>query len=201
MTFRNIRFPTGIRYGAQAVPMFSTTRARVASSRSQRNKNWTYPLRKFNVERAVTSDTLRNELIAFFYNVNGGGDSFRIKDPTDFEVSSGEGVFTSLGSGQYQMWKRYTVGAYTKDIPVLLPVSGTIAIPGYTETTHYVIDYTTPSGVVTMVGSPAPAAPSCWTGQYDIHAIFETDELPLTVEEGGVYIASQVTIIEERNTA
>ena len=200
MTFRNIRFPTGIRYGAEMGPMFSTSRARVMSGRSQRNKNWTYPARKFTVERAVTSDDLRKELLAFFYNVNGGADSFRIKDATDFEASISEGVFTYLGANRYQMWKRYTSGSYTKDIPVLLPVTGTITVTGYTETTHYTIDYTQPLGIVTMLGSPSPTAPTTWSGQYDIHAIFERDDLPMVIEEGGVF-TSQVVIMEEKNTA
>jgi uncharacterized protein (TIGR02217 family) len=203
MTFRNMRFPTGVRYGAVAGPAFSTTVARVLSGKTKRNSNLTYPLRKFEVARALKTEALRNALIAFFYNCNGAADTFRIKDFTDFEVGSGEGVFTALGSGTYQMWKRYTAGSYTKDIPVLLPVSGSIVINGgaLIATTHYTIDYTTPSGVVTLVGSPTPATPTSWTGEYDIHARFERDDLPVSIDDEELYAAEQVTIIEERNTA
>ena len=202
MTFRNTRFPTGIRYGATATPHFNTSVVRTLAGKTQRNKNWTYPLRKFNVERALSTDALRDALLDFFYNMNGAADTFRIKDFTDFEVSATQGVFTSLGSGTYQMWKRYTSGSFTKDIPVLLPVSGTISVNGgsLVENTHYTLDYTTPSGVLNTIGSP-PVTPSTWSGQYDIHARFESDDMPITKDDIGYYIANQITIIEERSTA
>lgn len=203
MTFRNTQFPTTIRYGAVAAPTFNTTVVRTLAGKTQRNKNWTYPLRKFNVERALSTSTLRDALLAFFYNMNGAADTFRVKDFSDFEVSASEGVFTSLGGNTYQMWKRYTYGAFTKDIPILLPVSGTISINGgaLVETTHWTTSYTTPSGVVSLVGSPTPPTPSTWSGQYDVLARFDTDELPVSIEDIGFYTAKQIVLTEERNTA
>lgn len=203
MTFRNTRFPTGIRYGAVAGPEFRTRIARARSGKTQRNSEWSYPLRRFNVERALKTDTLKDALLAFFMNMNGGADTFRLKDPTDYTVSSGEGVFTSLGGGTYQMWKRYTSGSLTKDIPIYLPVSGTISINSgaLIQGTHYTIDYTTPSGVVTLIGSPTPSAPTSWTGQYDVHVRFEDDALPLSIEDQEYYVAKALRLIEERNLA
>jgi uncharacterized protein (TIGR02217 family) len=203
MTFRNTRFPTGIRYGAVATPFFRTAIAQNLSGITQRARQWNYPLRRFRVERALKTEALRQALLAFFYNMNGAADTFRIKDFSDFEVGSGEGVFTSLGSNQYQMWKRYTSGAFTKDIPVYLPVNGSIVINGgaLVESTHYTIDYTTPSGVVTLVGSPTPATPSTWTGEYDVQARFESDELPMEIEDEGLFFARTISIIEERNVS
>lgn len=201
MTFRNVRFPTGISYGAVAGPEFATRIAMARSGKTQRNSDWAYPLRRFNVERALKTDTLRDELLAFFLNMSGAADTFRIKDPTDYTVTVSQGVFTALGSGTYQMWKRYTYSGLTKDVPVFLPVSGTISINAgaLVQGTHYTIDYTTPSGVVTLIGSPTPTAPSTWAGQYDVHARFESDALPISIEDSEFYIAKALRLVEERN--
>lgn len=199
MTFRNSRFPLAIKYGAVSTAMYSTDIAKAVSGSSVRNSNWDYPLHKFNVTRAAHTDALREELLAFFHNMQGAGNTFRIRDHSDYQVSIAQGVFTSLGNSRYQMWKRYTTDAYTVDVPIYLPVSGTIAVTGYTESTHYTIDYTTPAGVVTMLGSPSPAAPTAWSGQFDIHARFENDELPITIEDAGLHVTGQIVIVEERN--
>ena len=202
MTFRNTQFPTTIRYGAVATPMFNTNVVRTLAGKTQRNKNWTYPLRKFNVERALSTSALRDALIAFFYNMNGAADTFRVKDFSDFEVSATEGVFTTLTATTFQMWKRYTYGAFTKDILILLPVSGTISVNGgaMVEGSHYTIDYTSPLGVLTLIGSPL-STPSTWSGQYDVLSRFDSDELPLSIEDIGFYLAQQIALVEERNTA
>lgn len=204
MTWRNIRFPTGIRYGAIMGPAFSTGIARVLSGRTKRNSNRECPLRRFRVERALKSDELRNEFLAFFYNVNGSADTFRIKDHSDFEVSATEGVFRALGSGRFQMEKRYTVQSvaegsqnsiYTKDIDIVLPVEGSITITGLTSA-QYSIDYTQPSGVVTAIGSPTPSF-STWSGRYDVLARFDTDELMFIAEELDLFMSQAIEIIEE----
>ena len=211
MAFRNIRLPTGIKYGAIAGPTFSTRRARVRSGRTQRNAQWEFPLRRFQVERALKTAALRRSLFAMFYNVNGDLDTWRLKDWSDYQVLSGEGVFRALGSGRFQLEKRYSIGSvgevspnvtYTKDIDILLPVEGTLVIDGLTEGTHWTTDYSTPSGIITAIGSPTPSF-SSWTGEYDVLSRFENDELMLQVEDkvedDALYFETQsITITEER---
>lgn len=198
MAFKNIRFPTGIRYGAASGPMFSNSIAKTLSGRSKRNANFESPLRMFRVERALKTDALRQAFINFIYVMGGMEHTFRIKDHVDFEVGSGEGVFRALGNSQFQMEKRYTSGAYSRDVDILLPVSGTIAIPGMTENVHYTIDYTVPEGIVTTIGSPTQT-PSSWTGEYDIHARFDVDEILFVHEDIGLFMSQSIAIIEERN--
>lgn len=200
MAFKNIRFPTGIRYGAATGHSFSTAIAKALNGGSQRNSLWDYPLRKFQVERGLRTKALREAFNAHYLVCNGPGDTFRARDPNDYEVDTGQGVFTALGGGTYQMWKRFTAGAYTKDIPVYLPVDGTIVVNGgaLIQTTHWTLNYTTPSGVLNTVGSP-PATPVSWTGEYDIHVRFEEDDLMVTIEDEEWFIAKQITMVEEPN--
>ena len=203
MTFRDIRFPTGIRYGAISGPKFNTKRARSEGGRNARIKRWTYPLRQFRVDRALKNPELKASFLQFFYNVAGAGDTFRIRDHLDYIVGGTDsvctGVFSSLGNDEYQMMLRYTYGSLTKDIPCYLPISGTISVDGGTlvQGTHWSLDYTVPSGVMTMAGSPG-SVPSAWTGQYDVHVSFENDELPISIEDEELWLASAINIIEER---
>jgi uncharacterized protein (TIGR02217 family) len=211
MTFRNIRFPTGIKYGAVSGPRFSTRRGRVRSGRTQRNAEWEFPLRKFAVERALRTAALRDALWDFFYVVNGDLDTFRIKDHGDYQVSASQGVFYALGSSRFQMAKRYSLRSvaesspnalYTKDVYILLPVEDTIVIPGLTEATHWTLESTVPGGIITTIGSPTPT-PSSWSGEYDVLARFDQDELMLEavdkLEGDDLFMTSQqITIMEER---
>ena len=212
MAFKNMRFPTGIRFGAVGGPGFSTGIAGSISGKTKRNENYSQSLRKYQVARALRTDDLRKSFYAFFEVAGGKANTWRLHDPFDFEVAITEGVFTSLGSARYQMVKRYTVEAitagspsvlYTRDNEILLPKSGTIAVTGMTENTHYSIDYTTAGGVLTLLGSPTGAAPTSWSGEYDVHARFDIDELAFTVvdkgEDGIIAMANNVPIIEERN--
>lgn len=205
MSFKNIRFPTGIRYGAVMGPQWLTAIARLPSGKAKKNRGREFPMRRFRVERALSTDALRNAFWAFVYNMDGPLNTFRIKDASDFEVATGEGVFDAFGSpsgSQYQLQKRYTSGAYTKDIDVVLPVSGSLAVfksggAQLVENTHYTVDYTTPSGLITMIGSPLEV-PASWTGEYDILAAFESDEFMVQAADADVWFAQNITILEER---
>jgi uncharacterized protein (TIGR02217 family) len=160
-------------------------------------------LRKWRVDRALRTDAIKATFLQFFHNVNGAGDTFRIRDATDYIVgetdSPATGVFVSLGSNQYQMYARYTFGSYSKDVPVYLPVVGTIEINNgaMVETTDWQINYTQPLGIVTAQGSPG-GTPVSWKGQYDVHARFESDDLPITFEDQELYFGNAINIIEER---
>jgi uncharacterized protein (TIGR02217 family) len=198
--------PTGWKYGAVGGPAWLTDKARLPGGRSQGNKRRDNPLRRFRVDRALKSDTFRKEFINFLYVTEGAANTFRVKDFTDFEVAVDEGVFRSLNNGTFQLVKRYSVRSvsetspqvlYTKDIDILLPVEDTITITGLTEGTHWRCDYSVASGIVTAIGSPTPTF-STWSGQYDVHCSFDTDEIMLIAEDIDLFFANSITITEER---
>lgn len=206
MAFKNIRLPKGWRYGAIGGPVWLTDIARLPAGRRQANKRRSSPLRKFRVDRALKDDSFRIEFLNFLYVLEGSANTFRLKDFSDFEVSVSEGVFRSLGSGLFQLVKRYSVTSvaetspqttYTKDIDILLPVEDTIVITGLTEGTHWHTDYSVPSGVIHAIGSPTPTF-STWSGEYDIHCAFDTDEIQLAAEDIELFFARSITITEER---
>ena len=112
MAFKNIRFPTGIRFGAQGGPHWLNDRVRINSGRVKVNQNQTYPLRRFQVARALKDDTTRRDFLAFIH-VIAGAHRFRLKDWGDFEVISGEGILTAVTGSTFQLVKRYTFDGYS----------------------------------------------------------------------------------------
>jgi uncharacterized protein (TIGR02217 family) len=208
MTTRDIRFPTGIRYGAIGGPGFSTRIGRVRSGRTQRNAMWDFPIHRFEVERILTTEAKKKALLNLFMVVSGNLYPFRVRNPADYTVAAGEGVVYALGNSRFQLAKRYSLTSdllssptptYTKDVYITLPVVGTVVISGMTEGVHYTIDYLT--GIVTTIGSPTPSF-SSWTGQFDLRCRFEQDELMLEAVDQGdgviVFQTQRLTMIEER---
>lgn len=205
----DMRFPTGVKFGAVGGPGFSTKMARVRSGRTQRNGQWEFPLHRFQVQRIFRTEALKNAFRDFFMVANGNLHTWRLKNPADYEVASGEGVVYALGNSRFQLAKRYSVTTitesspnltYTKDVYVICPVDGTLVIPAMTEGVHYTVNYAT--GVVTTLGSPTPTF-SSWTGEFDLRCRFEQDEIMFEALDKGqddelIFETQPITIIEER---
>lgn len=197
MSFLNIRFPTGISYGAVGGPGYSTDVVGLNSGFENRNQNWSVARCVYDAAKGCKTDQDRIDLIAFFRVAKGRMHSFRWKDWTDFEVLAGEGVLTSLGGGTYQLKKRYTNAAGTEDRTITLPVNAVIKQAGNTLVlnTHYTLNLTT--GVLTVIGSPTPL-PDAWTGEFDVPVRFDTDVLRLVIEELDYFKSQNIPLVEVR---
>jgi uncharacterized protein (TIGR02217 family) len=204
----DMRFPTGVKFGAVGGPGFNTRMGRVRSGRTQRNAQWDFPVHRFQVQRIFKTNTLKNEFTKFFMVANGSLNTWRLQDPADNEVGSGEGVVYALGNSRFQLAKRYSVTTstasspnltYTKDVYIRCPVDGTLVISGLTEDTHYTVDYS--NGIVTTLGSPTVSF-SSFTCEFDLKCRFEQDELMFQAldsgDDGVIFETQTITIIEER---
>ena len=131
MAFRNERFPDAISYDAIERVRHNTSVIRVQSGARAANKNWAFPLREFDVSHVMRLKSYMDTVVAFNLAVaEGMANNFRYKAWADYKALSTEGIATLISGDTYQMYKRYTFGAYTKDRKITLPVSGTIAIAG-----------------------------------------------------------------------
>lgn len=193
MAFVNESFPSAISFDAIERVRHSTNVMRVQSGARSANKNWAFPLREFDVSHALRVKTYADTLVAFNLTVaEGMANSFRFKAWADYKAAVGVGIATLISGDNYQMYKRYTFGAYTKDRKITLPVSGTIVITGGGT---YSIDYIT--GIITR---SAGAAPTGWSGEYDVKACFSNDlaEYAIRTRAGGDLMMGndQVTLYE-----
>ncbi len=167
------------------------------SGAEQRNQNWAAARCSYDVARACKTDALKTELIAFFRVAKGKTHSFRFRDPSDYTVSTTEGVVIQLTSTTYQLKKRYTNSAGTEDRIITLPVSAVVKAGATTLVlgVDYTLNLTT--GVLTTSLSPLPM-PDTWSGQFDVPCRFDTDTLRLVAEDIEFFRSQSIPIVEVR---
>jgi uncharacterized protein (TIGR02217 family) len=137
-------------------PMFQTTIVHSANGTEQRNAaSGIHARRIFRLDTSTITNAVRSDVLAFFESRRGQSDSFRFKDPFDFEA-----VNEPIVSGQ--LVKRYTAGSVSYDRPIVKPISGTVSFSG-----GGTLNYET--GVITS------GAGGTWSGEFEIQARFTGD--------------------------
>jgi uncharacterized protein (TIGR02217 family) len=185
------RFPESISYGAIGGPGYQTNVVIVSSGHEQRNADWDTARGRWEVSQGVKTKTDFDTLAAFFRAVKGRAHGFRFKDWSDYEVSGSDGTLLALGGSTWQMYRTYSAGALTETRKIAKPVSGTVTVSGGGT---YSINYAT--GVITK---SAGADPTGWTGEFDVPARFDTDEMRAEVMGPGPLLRwASIPIVEIR---
>jgi uncharacterized protein (TIGR02217 family) len=177
------RFPECISVGATGGPAFSTTKVYTRSGNRYTNKNWEFPLPRYNIATPVQTGQDFTELRSFFYNVAGSFVGFRFKDPSDYTHEDAEGspqgIMSLVTGSTYQMVKRYVWGSNVANRQIKKPVAGSVQVfrtrsaitTNITGTST--IDSTT--GRVTVTGDVGGDTYS-WTGEFDVPVALVSDE-------------------------
>lgn len=172
--FHEVQFPSGIAYGSEFGPGFSTGMAVNQGGHRFTNRNWSMPLYEGDVIHGVKTEAQYNQLRAFFLSVGGMADGFRFEDFSDYTVTAGvDGIVVQTSPNSWQMYKQYTFGAMTATRKITKPKETGIVIVGsgtysYESTTGEIEDNTSPG-----------TSPTGWTGQFDTPVMFMTDKMPL----------------------
>lgn len=184
-----------ISYGTQVIPTNAVLRKPLRSGIIRRRG-----LRRNIRQYAVICKLLRPEDHASVVNafiVCDGGESFRLRDRTDYRV---EDQFLTVGTGSeqtIQLFKRYDFGAKSVERPLRKPDPGSVVITASTPLTGVSVDYDTGIATFTAVDSEVVRF-SC---EFDVPVMFADDELPLeTIASdglGGILLAGDVTLIED----
>lgn len=206
--FLEVEFPRGISFRSLGGPGFSTIVNAAFGGLEQRNQNWAGSRGKWTVSLMTQpasqfpggQQAFVDALYAFFLNAAGKANSFRLWDAKDHSlqnqvIGTGDGATTA-----FQLVKRYVVGAnvYTRAVtkPVWstaldwqgapLPKSLSLAIAGVAQPeSAWTLDATT--GIVTFGAAPEDGeAVSVIAGDFHYPVRFDTDELPVQVEESNV---------------
>lgn len=192
MAFFEVEFPRTISYHAVGGPGFSTQVNEGFGGQEQRNRNWANSRGKWAVSLITPSSFAGNRqtfidlLLGFFLNVGGKADGFRLKDHRDFNAVNQP---LATVNGNVQLVKQYVIGGrtYTRVItkPVTAAVSdyqgnalaNTVVLHG--TNTAVTVDPTT--GIVT-----GRTAGTMVDFQFHYPVRFDTDELPMMIEESNV---------------
>ena len=195
------RFPDTIAYGAVGGPEWSTDIIMSQGGHEQRNRNWAHARAKYQVGQVNRSRSETQDLIAFFRAVAFGRfNAFRFKDYTDYTFTN-----VPLGTGnavatQFQLLKRYTLGAYSLDRPLYKPVSGTVtcALNG-TPTAGFTVSLTT--GMVTFSSAPGNGVVITASGEFDTPVRFDTDWMNIQPHAPDAYSWPSIELLEVRDIA
>jgi len=195
-SFHEVQFPPDISFGSTGGPGYSTGVVTTSSGGEQRNQNWAQARCKYNVAHGVKNQKQLDILIAFFRARRGKAYGFRFKDWADFTgVKQSCSVFGSGPPLVYQMQKTYTDAAgYTEVRTIYKPVVGTVKvyINGSLQTDGYTVDYAT--GRITFVEVPSGAVTADF--EFDIPCRFDTDEMPINIDNWSSYSWSGISVIE-----
>src|SRR5262245_15642536 len=165
VSFHNVRLPVNVEKGAEGGPEFKTTVLALSSGHEKRNIEWERVKGGWDIAYGINTKAELEEVIAFFYARRAKAYGFRFKDWTDYEI---EDQSIGIGGGVttvFQMFKRYTSGAYYFDrrITRLVADSLTVKVNGVlqTEGVQYTADDDT--GIITFGTAPGTAATATLT--------------------------------------
>lgn len=195
-SFHEVQFPTDISFGSTGGPGYSTGVVTTSSGGEQRNQQWAQSRCKYNVAHGVKNQAQLNKLIAFFRGRKGRAYGFRFKDWSDYLAIGQICVPIPLAPGTYQLQKVYVDEAgYTDVRTIKKPVAGTVKVyvDGVLQTSGYNVDYTT--GKITFITDPAPATVTA-DFEFDVPCRFDTDEMPINLDNWSSYSWSGITVIE-----
>lgn len=181
------RFPDAIAFGGTVGPTYLTVVNTVYSGREGRIPAWTQSRVRFDIGRRCMNAADTSMLDAFFRVVKGRAYGFRIKDWTDFLVTTGNGVLVPLSTGVYQLGKFYAAGALSETRNIRKPVAGTVTVylnAAPLPANAYALDTTT--GVVTLASSSVTGVVIGATTQIQLRA-------PVGVGAGEALICSGLT--------
>lgn len=120
------RFPDNIAFGAVVGPTYQTVVTPVYSGREARAIAWTQSRCRFDVGRRLMNASDTATLDAFFRSVKGRAYGFRIKDWTDYTVTTANGVLVATSApGVFQLAKTYVTGTLAETRTISKPVAGT----------------------------------------------------------------------------
>lgn len=183
------RFPENLSAGSRFGPGYSTRQARNQGGYRAANRNWTYPLHRGDVARAVNSQSELNDLLAFFHGAAGMFNGFRFKNFNDYTVTGSQGTLIAIDSTHWQMAKTRTYGALSTQWKVTKPLAGAV-IAGSGS-----YSYSTITGIITKASG---ADPSGWTGEFDFPVQFNIDEMLPEWIAYELYNWSSIPIVELR---
>lgn len=179
--------------GVSGGPEFSTAIAILDSGFEFANQNWAQARRNFTISYDAKRPEVFASLLDYFMAVGGMANQFRVKDPFDYSATSTQGVVSQLTPTTFQMYKRYSKGAFAHNRKIQKPYGTITVIGGSTPVVNMA------TGVITV----SSGTPTGWYGDFDVPCRFKTDVLAAVVvnrsnAHGLIITWSDIEIIEVR---
>lgn len=209
MSFHDIRFPTGISFGAQGGPERRTEIVTLANGYEERNTPWAHSRRRYDAGMGLRSLDDVADIISFFEARQGMLFGFRWKDWNDFKSSKPSAPTHPedqiLGVGDqsrvaFQLQKTYQSGNGSYTRPIRKPVRGTVRLAASGEAllegTDYVLDVNT--GLVTFAHPPDEQAVITAGFEFDTPVRFDTDMIQAAMSRFQAGEVPNIPVVEIR---
>lgn len=194
-SFIDVRLLEDIGYGTQVILSNKILRKPVRSGIIRR-RGLRRSARQYTilVKKLIPRD---NRSVANAFIVCSDGESFRLRDQTDYAVDN---QILTVGTGAeqtIQLFKLYEFGIASRQRPIRKPVAGTVTLSAPTPPTGVSIDYTT--GMATFTATAAEVVRfSC---EFDVPVMFADDSLAMSAvaqaEDGQMFLTTDVTLVED----
>ena len=191
------RYPVAQSDGSGGGVGFKTFVGLGRSALEQRLRNWTAVRGRWNLAAESFDRADVAVLKTYFMACRGRAVGFRIKDLADYTMTDAD-IGTGNGSNKiFRLQKQYTFGSVTYNRRIWKPVSGTqiVKVAGAPAGT-YSLDTTT--GIITFVTAPLLGQAVTASCEFDVPVRFDTDTLPLNVEDWEQHSVAEVPVIELR---
>lgn len=195
------RFPERVSFGAIGGPGYLTEIVIVASGQESRNQARTQALGAWDVSHAARLPAEYNQLKAHFRIMRGRVNSFRFKDWSDYTASIDEGLLLPVDDSDtiFQLYKRYTFGAFTEDRYISKPALNFDGNPAHDLVALYKngvrMTYGAGPSQCTfderygrvVFGTPITEEDElAWAGEFDVPCRYDTDQLKGEIIEKSV---------------
>lgn len=203
MAFFEYRIDDRIAQGARGGPVWKTSGAKSGSGHRATNRDWLYPLHRFDISHAVKTRDQFESLLALAWVVGGSADGFRMRDWADFRLTPATSNLVHITGSQWQTHRIYSIGGRTATRPIRKLVADPVVTrtrSGIESTATTTSDLNT--GVITVAGHVSGDTYTC-TGEFDVPVHFESDAFIATLLSanrggGGIVIPPELTLVEYR---
>lgn len=208
MTIPSYRLPVNLEKGSGFGPSFKNVIQEAVSGNEQRFAQWTKCRGTGDLSYAIleSNDPVGDfrAVLALYRAHFGSLYPFRFKDWSDYQATD-ELFGNGNGSTKdFQLVKTYDPSQILLGVPgslfyvrsiTLVTGTPTIMIDGVAKTPS--TDYTiSSSGVVSFVSAPAGSTELTWTGEFDVPVRFDTDNLPVIMQQQDLATIRSIPIRE-----
>ena len=209
MNFHEIRFPTGLSFGAVGGPERRTEIVTLSNGHEERNTPWEHSRRRYDAGAGLRSMDDLSKLISFFEARRAQLYGFRWKDwgdfksclpskdisPLDQDIGRGDGA-----TRVFRLNKTYVSGEQSYVRPIHKPVRGTVQVALATDPKVETLEYTvnTDTGEITFASPPDIDVRVTAGFEFDVPVRFDTDRITASISTFNAGEVPSIPVIEVR---